>query len=60
MKLSPYVISKIEEEIKDELFRIWLETDIHEWAMLEDIRLFSLHKDYHSIFAKDEDEELRL
>ena len=55
MKLSPYVLSKIAEEIKDELFRIWLETDMSDWDPMVHPDIREMFITYHSIFRGNQE-----
>ncbi len=48
MKLSPYTISKIEDEVKSFLFIKWLESEQKDWKDPELKELFEL---YHAILS---------
>lgn len=50
MKLTSYTLQQIEKEIKEELFRIWLDSKLKDWTN-PDIR--DIHILYHNLF-KDE------
>ncbi len=49
MELTPYTVSKIEEEVKKFLFIKWLESDRKDWKSQELQELYDL---YHPILSK--------
>lgn len=51
MKLTSYTVQQIENEIKEELYRIWLESDLEDWYLSQsDMR--DLHILYRNLLKE--------